>query len=511
MPPSPNGYFSDVFATNIGRDWFRLHLQYDSLNPPWLPGQVGNYSLSIGIATAQAGPFTPAPLTEIGSPCAASKTQPFPPNDPLETIVGVGGPLVLDPDTDYWLHITLRDPGNNVAEDYTLPAAVRTEAYPAFTCLANVPTQTSYTQILGLLTGAVSQTPPCDQDTMVWEIAAHPAGPWTASPAEPMDSAPTHAFTGLVPSTTYYTRAHFRDRDGVEYGTSPVCTWTTLAETPETPRQGVCEPWPIRPAAGCCTTEDAGASQEDKDFAALAATELLWRLTGMRWGPGCPVTIRPCSRTCGEEMLAGLGYGPGYWGAGTPFVPYIGRDGSWYNFRGCGCTTTCGCSELSEITLDGPVYDIVSVVENGVTLSPGAYRVDFAGGWRLVRTDGGAFASCQDLAAPPGTANTLAVTYRLGLPLDNLAIRAVSALYCAMLKTCGGAGSCGCKLPANMTRMSRQGVDIELQSLTELTAAGLTGIKAVDEFILAVNPYGLRSASRVWSPDYKRARRVVLP
>ncbi|GGZ23275.1 hypothetical protein GCM10010387_15490 [Streptomyces inusitatus] len=262
---------------------------------------------------------------------------------------------------------------------------------------------------------------------------------------------------------------------------------------------GPCDPWPVNL---CCDIPD-GLEQADVDRWTMVASQLLWALSGRRWGP-CPVTVRPCRKTCFDTV-------PSWrvsWGTVGPWVPYIGTDGLWRNASVCGCRTDCSCTELCEVYLPGPVYDVQSVTVDGVVLVPEAYRVDAPG--RLVRTDGECWPECQDMAAPAGEEGTFAVTYRWGLPLTEAAVAAVSELTCHLLRGCAP-GGCGCKINRSLTRISRQGVDMELPDPTALLAEGLTGLPLVDLWLTTVNPDGLTSPSRVYSPDYRPPRVQTWP
>ncbi|MFP3118157.1 hypothetical protein [Streptomyces sp. Iso 434] len=261
-----------------------------------------------------------------------------------------------------------------------------------------------------------------------------------------------------------------------------------------------CDPWPT---ALCCDVE--GYEPADVERWTRVASSILWRMSGMRWGP-CPVTVRPCRRACAEAApisFQATGASTGGW------TPYIDAGGTWRNAAMCGCVSDCSCGELCEVYLPGPVYDVVEVLVDGVALVPEAYRVDAPG--RLVRTDGECWPTCQDMAAPLDAAGTFGVTYRWGLPLDAAAIAAVSELTCHLLKGCGTGGACGCKINPRVSRVSRQGVDMERADPTLLYTEGLTGLPAVDMWLLAVNPGRLRAASRVYSPDHRRPRVTTWP
>jgi len=262
---------------------------------------------------------------------------------------------------------------------------------------------------------------------------------------------------------------------------------------------GPCEPW--GPLQLCCDV--TAVDQEVIDRWQLIASQVLWALSGRRLGP-CPVTVRPCRKSC-------LDNGPVSWQAGVGaggWIPYIGTDGLWRNASVCGCKSDCSCTELCEIYLPGPVFDVVEVNDGGEILVPEAYRVDAPG--RLVRTDGKCWPDCQDMVAPPGTAGTLTVTYRWGLPLDDAAIAAVSALVCHLIRECTP-GSCGCKINKNATRVTRQGFEVSMADPTLIYSEGRTGIPEVDLWLMTVNPYRLTSPSRVYSPDLKRPRVTTWP
>lgn len=261
-----------------------------------------------------------------------------------------------------------------------------------------------------------------------------------------------------------------------------------------------CAPWPLD--LSCCPQAEE-ADPDVVDRWSRVATTILFYLSGRRWGPSCPYTVRPCRRACMDSL-------PLASSSGGPWVPYLGRDGLWRNASVCGCVSDCSCGELCEVRLEGPVHDVLAVEIDGEVLPPSAYRVDAPG--LLVRQDGGCWPDCQDMAAPLGEPGTFGVTYRVGLPLDDAGIAAFSELVCHLLKGCKGAGgSCGCKMPANVTRLSRQGVDQEFADPTLLYSEMRTGLPLTDLWLVAVNPYGRSSASRVYSPDYKRPRSTTWP
>jgi hypothetical protein len=258
----------------------------------------------------------------------------------------------------------------------------------------------------------------------------------------------------------------------------------------------------------CCTLPE-DVDEETVAKWQLLATRILWALSGRRLGPSCPLTVRPCRKSCMDDFPLFVDSRAGYGGGLFPYMV----DGQWHNASPCGCSSDCSCEELCEVRLEGPVYDIVSVQLNGVTLPNDgtAYRVD--NGNTLVRVDGGCWPDCQTMSAPCGTEGAFCVTYRTGLPLDELALQAVSELTCHYIKGCGGAGACGCRLTTNrnVTRVSRQGVDIDMTATIAALDGMRTGLPLVDQWLAVVNPYRQTSPSRVWSPDYRRPRTTTWP
>ncbi|MFE0545210.1 hypothetical protein [Streptomyces sp. NPDC058891] len=263
---------------------------------------------------------------------------------------------------------------------------------------------------------------------------------------------------------------------------------------------GPCEPW--GPLELCCDVADVDEAVIDRWH--RVASQILFALSGRRYGP-CPVTVRPCRRACLESapvsFQAGVGTGP--------WIPYIGVDGQWRNASVCGCKSDCSCGELCEVYLPGPVFDVTEVIVEGQVLEPESYRVDAPG--KLVRTDDECWPSCQDLSAAPGEPGTFVVTYQVGLPLDEAAIAAVSALTCHLIKGCGGGGNCGCRANRNITSLTRQGVSMEMPDPTLFYSDGRTGLPEVDLWLFTVNPYRLTSPSRVYSPDFKYPRTTTWP
>jgi len=229
----------------------------------------------------------------------------------------------------------------------------------------------------------------------------------------------------------------------------------------------------------------------------IRAEALAWMtfrsLTGRRVAT-CPVVLRPCTSRCSEgSYLSAESNGMG------PFIPYIGGNGQWYNIT-CGHRDSCSCTMVSEIRLPSGAGGIDQVVIDGAILPASAYRID--NGSRLVRQDGGAWPLCQDMSAPAGAVGTFTVSYYQGAMPTDVDNWAVGILAAEFLKASSGAK--GCRLPKNVTQVTRQGVSYEVT--TDMFANGLTGIQEVDIVIRSHNPNLLKSRPRVFSPDVPRGR-----
>lgn len=265
-----------------------------------------------------------------------------------------------------------------------------------------------------------------------------------------------------------------------------------------------------------CMDIPAGTPPEVIEKWRRRAAELLYGLTGQRFGPSCPVTVRPCRKQCADSfgLLAGRFFyqGQGYQSTGQ-FIPYM-RDGMMFNASMCGCSGDCHCGpELCEVYLPGPIYDVVSVDIDGVTVDPTTYNI-LDGRFLVRRSDttaeaagGPCWPGCQDMSLPPGAAGTFTVVYRTGVPLPEMGVAALSQLAAHYIKGCDGCG-CGVATRNNLSRLSRQGVDLEFADQQQTLADGRTGLPLVDLFIHTVNPSKLPQAMRVLSPDAPRRPRI---
>jgi hypothetical protein len=215
----------------------------------------------------------------------------------------------------------------------------------------------------------------------------------------------------------------------------------------------------------------------------------------------CPIAVRPCAARChggGTYVSAPVGLA-GHTGAlgNTAFTPHINVRGDWVN--GCGHHhADCSCTTLCEVLLPGPVGDVVEVWLEGAALPWSAYRVD--NGNRLVRTDGECWPACQDMSQPEHGADAFTVTYYRGAAPDGLSLYVAGLLAVEYYKACISDKSC--RLPARLQSVARQGVTYQVAFGDDES----TGIREVDDYVRRLNPYRLKMAPVIVSPQSRRAR-----
>lgn len=252
-----------------------------------------------------------------------------------------------------------------------------------------------------------------------------------------------------------------------------------------------CEGW--APATGTCNGWSS-YSTEIKEYATALATLVLWAATGRRYGR-CLITVRPCGPSDPVLYRTYNVEGGGFWTLlGAPGGGVIGP----VSLTGC-CGAGCACSP-SEVILPGPVSEVVEVRQDGVVVNTDGYRLD---GDRLVRLNGQAWPVSQDLGLPITEENTWSVEYRRGREVPPVLQNAAGLFACEVAKARSG-GSCA--LPARITSVSRQGVDVQLLQVEDFLEKGLTGYEQVDMVIRALNPNSLHAAPRVLSLDVPQMR-----
>lgn len=267
------------------------------------------------------------------------------------------------------------------------------------------------------------------------------------------------------------------------------------------PQFGPCQPWiDCGDVRDRCETEE---TDETLDGIAAMASQIMFEISGRQFTGNCERTVRPCENV----QNACWGLNPYYGWTGWPWAwTWDGVTWGWYDSIGC----HCGCNALSQVKLPGyPVTQITEVKIDGVVQSPTTYRLD---DWQfLTRMRDPAeptiplfWPSCQIMDLDDTESGTWSVSYLSGVAPPLAGKSAAAALACELLP------GADCKLPSGAIRIVRQGVTIDrLQPLAEMLMKGATGIVAIDSFIAAYNPSGLRRRPAIWSPNGPQYARSV--
>lgn len=254
---------------------------------------------------------------------------------------------------------------------------------------------------------------------------------------------------------------------------------------------GPCEPWtPTWPGGDCNVLLLTGAAAVT-GVAVQAASEILYQLTAQRFGL-CRVKLRPCRQSCSSTFPWHE-----WWQYGTYPQPYWWA-GTWYNLACGSCPNdSCSCVHLEETTLPGPVYDVVEVKVNGVTLVKNVdYRIDDYR--KLVRLSGELWPFCQNMNLADTEVDTWSVTVDYGEVVPALGNLAVGELAAEIVKylLC-----LDCQLPQGVVDISRQGISMSIANIAELFNTGFIQLRMCDLFIKTANPNHLQARSAVYDLD----------
>lgn len=275
------------------------------------------------------------------------------------------------------------------------------------------------------------------------------------------------------------------------------------APTVSGPRMPPCQTW-ISGEDIAALPQAADVAAVVLDVVAVTTSMLMYEITGRQWSGICgPVTVRPCREACsGIGAWGSWQWSWGYWSGDWGYGWYWGNEDGG---------RLCSCGYDSMVELAGyPVTEVTQVKIDGqvlpATFDGGAptYRLDQ---WRyLTRLSDPAapdqqlhWPVCQRLDLQDDQPGTWSVTYRYGVAPPPLAFEAAKQLAGQMLLAISGKP---CQLPANVTKMVRQGNTMErVTPLASMLRAGTTGLFLVDAAIAAYNPNGLRRRPAVFSPD----------
>jgi hypothetical protein len=242
-----------------------------------------------------------------------------------------------------------------------------------------------------------------------------------------------------------------------------------------------------------CLLSGQPVSQVIIDNAKLAASQLMWSLTGRQFSV-CQVTVRPCRR-CQDACCLPF---DGFWSTGSsgfPWTPTLLPSGQWTNVS-CNCQDQCSCINLSEVNLPNPVCSIQEVKIDGVVVDPTTYRVDNFR--KLVRLGSDVWPKCNDLTKPDTEVGTWSVKLQYGIAPPQLVLLAAAEMACEIIKGCVGQP---CRLPQRVTSVTRQGISVSFLDDMAFLDKGLTGMYFVDLAARTYNPGRLYRKPIIASPD----------
>jgi hypothetical protein len=250
------------------------------------------------------------------------------------------------------------------------------------------------------------------------------------------------------------------------------------------------------------TIPDGWAAQ----MAAVASEVLYVRSRRQFTGTCGPVTIRPLARPPdSDSRYGGRGIPAGYLTAG--------QYGSVWGVGGTGAVQYYGTVNPPTIDLGAyPVQEVTEVIINGVVIPPDEYQLQDYRQLVRVRTSASAeptemwgWPIFQVLDLPLTEVGTFGVTYTYGVAPPVSGFNAACALGKQLVLNALGEDNC---LPQRVTRVSRQGVSVDVTDVQDFLAKGRVGIFEIDLFLDTYNPTGQRMKSLVWSPDLGRPRRM---
>lgn len=245
--------------------------------------------------------------------------------------------------------------------------------------------------------------------------------------------------------------------------------------------RGICSSWATiddlcAPCGGVYDIDESLMEQKMYD-----ASELLYQLSAQQFPGICTETIKPCSRS----QYLGL--------TGREWVgwTFVARSMGFFSACSCRSAARCSCTYLPAIDL--PRDDVtqgLSVIVDGEELYPDAFDLR---GNQLVRVDGEPLPCCD-----------IEVTYEYGLAPPHSGVTAAAILACELYIACDPEAfpDAECRLPRNISSLSRQGVTVLFDRLNRLKGQPFQfGISEIDFFLAAFNPFGNTAMSTVISVD----------
>jgi hypothetical protein len=289
-----------------------------------------------------------------------------------------------------------------------------------------------------------------------------------------------------------------------------------VSTIPPMPVEGPTVNWITGQEAAACCSATYADNAAVWDMVAVEAGMLLYQMSGRQFPGLTHAHVRPMNQACGCSWASGLGpwlWLPGGYAGGYAWGGGYGAGWGWWNENG----QQMGCNGLSRVRLSGyPVRQILKVTINGEVLDPDCYRLDE---WRYLTRMSlpgatpdstyiqGFWPSCQALDLNDDQPGTFSVDYLWGVPPPPLGLQAAKQMACQLYLACGDGEDC--VLPAGVTKVTRQGIEVERELLADFFSNTGTGLVAVDAFLSAYNRTRAKMRAAVWSPDVQGYSRPI--
>ncbi|GIV03728.1 MAG: hypothetical protein KatS3mg015_2558 [Fimbriimonadales bacterium] len=244
---------------------------------------------------------------------------------------------------------------------------------------------------------------------------------------------------------------------------------------------GPCSSWTTSADVAACCSVAVGSDVDVFEQAAVAASQILYELSGRRFAGLCSRTVRPRCETClcGSQVLSRVGI----------------------DFLCNSCLVSCSPSLI--LLADYPVREITQVKIDGAVLAPSQYKV-FAKRYAM-RLDNGRWPRRQNLTLPDTEEGTFSISYTYGQSPPLAGRDAAKELACEIYKACLGDEEC--VLPDGVSRIQRQGIVIERNAFVawgRQEGIWRTGLPLVDLFLNTYNPSGVRRRMSFLAPGVRR-------
>lgn len=246
-----------------------------------------------------------------------------------------------------------------------------------------------------------------------------------------------------------------------------------------------------------CGAFDGLTDEEILVFQQMAA-EYLWNWTSTQFGLAS-ISIRPCRTTSPAIPGTYEGRGPITNYVRTGWYPAI-IGGAYYRIYCATCGETCLCDSPKSLVLPGPIIEITEVKVDGAVVPSTSYRVDNY--HLLVRTDGEAWPTTQDMTLATTEVGTFEITYKRGIPVPYGGQVAAGRLACELAKAAKNDPSCA--LPQRVQSITRQGVTVAVLDSFDDVDTGRTGIWLIDSWVASVTKP--RRPGAVYSVDVGRPK-----